>query len=75
MNALQPIIAAIIAHAQALGIGSGVIALSFVQHWPEKIPTTAQEWWDWFRATFQTALPINRLNQNPTMPVTPAKEK
>ncbi len=61
MSILQVIGQNIARHAQAYGVGGELIVLSFVAHWPETIPRTAQDWWNWVRSTFQTALPINRV--------------
>ena len=63
-------------HAQAWGVGGGVVILAFVARWPATIPKTAQEWWTWIRATFQTALPIpHNLSENPSKPEEPAQTK
>ena len=55
-----------------LTLGSA-LSIAWVCTWPEKIPASSQEWWAWFRDTFQTAIPAARA-QRQAVPPTPPKE-
>jgi hypothetical protein len=63
---LAPLLTQIKEHMAAYGIGGGVIVLAWVAHWPEKPPSSFQDWWTWVRQTLQTALPISRLSTSQT---------
>ncbi len=85
IDCLQAISSELARHAQAYGLGSGVLLLAVVARWPETIPHSAQEWWTWARDSFQTAMPIPhnlvprrptaQASSDPTQPVGPAQQK
>lgn len=66
MNELwQAILHNLAQHLTEASVGSGVLLIAIISHWPEQIPRTMQDWWTWARNSFQGALPIRAQISNP----------
>jgi hypothetical protein len=87
MNALWNAIAAQVAtHLPEVEAVVAALLIAGIFAIPEKIPTSLQEWWTWFRDTLQGAVPMKLLKQTtpgaapsvgprPIPPAGPAEEK
>ena len=60
-------------HAEAGGIGSGLLFFVLVHTMPSKPPATFQEYWTWVREALQTLTPARY--GRPTEPEEPAQEQ
>lgn len=67
------IIQGILDHPKTILTGFAVIMYSFVNNWPEHVPTTFQDYWTWARNSCQSAVPMKQAIR--TAPVNPISAK
>ena len=52
-------------HLTEAGFGGGALIVAIISTIPKIRPQSVDDWWDWFRSAFQTAIPAARSHAEP----------